>query len=57
MYLAFDTETTGIDFKKNNLLTACFIVLDKDLVELDRLNLSIKHTDYTVTIKAIEINE
>ena len=57
MYLAFDTETTGIDFKKNNLLTACFIVLDKDLVELDRLNLSIKHTDYTVTIKAIEINQ
>jgi DNA polymerase III alpha subunit (gram-positive type) len=57
MYLAFDTETTGINANKNNLLTACFIVTDDNLVEIDRLNLSLKHYDYNVSIKAMEINK
>jgi DNA polymerase III epsilon subunit-like protein len=56
MYLAVDTETTGIDATKNNLLTACFILLDQQLNELGRLNLSLKHSNYTITIKAMEIN-
>ena len=47
MYLAFDTETTGIDAVKNNLLTACFIVLNDNLIEIDRLNLSIKYNELT----------
>jgi DNA polymerase III epsilon subunit-like protein len=57
MYLAFDTETTGINANKNNLLTACFIVTDDNLIEIDRLNLSLKHYDYNVSIKAMEINK
>lgn len=57
MYLAFDTETTGIYSNKNNLLTACFIITDDNLIEIDRLNLSLKHNDYNVSIKAMEINK
>lgn len=57
MYLAFDTETTGITPSKHNLLTVCFIYLNEDLEEIDRLNLSIKYNDYTITIKAMEINK
>lgn len=57
MYLAFDTETTGINSNKNNLLTVCFIVTDENLVEIDRLNLSLKHYDYNISIKAMEINK
>lgn len=57
MYLAFDTETTGIDAVKNNLLTACFIVLNDNLIEIDRLNLSIKYNEYNISIKAMEINK
>jgi DNA polymerase III alpha subunit (gram-positive type) len=57
MYLALDTETTGVLSIKHNLLTACFIVLNKNLHEIDRLNLSIKYNEYTVTIKALEINK
>jgi len=57
MYLAFDTETTGIDAVKNNLLTACFIVLDDNLVEIDSLNLNIKYNEYNISVRAMEINK
>ena len=57
MYLAFDTETSGLDPTKHNLLTACFIVLNDNLVEIDRLNLNIKYNEYNITIKAMEINK
>lgn len=57
MYLAFDTETTGIDAVKNNLLTACFIVLNDNLIEIDRLNLSIKYNEYNISVRAMEINK
>lgn len=56
-YIAFDSECTGLDSNVNNLLTVCFIVLDKDLNEIDRLNLSIKHNNYNITIKAMEVNK
>lgn len=56
-YIVFDTETSGLDPNVNNLLTACFIVLDNNLIELDRLNLSVKHKKYTVNPKAMEINK
>ena len=56
-YICFDCETTGLDPKVNNLLTVCFIVLDTNLIELDRLNLSVKHKKYTVNPKAMEINK
>lgn len=56
-YICFDTETCGLNSCVNNLLTACFIILDKNLNEIDRLNLSIKYDQYNVNIKALEINK
>ena len=56
-YIAFDAETTGLDVNVNNLLTACFIVLDSDLNELDRLNISLKSENYFINPKAIEVNK
>lgn len=56
-YIAFDTETTGLDANVNNLLTATFIVLDTDLNELDRLNISLKSESYTINAKAMEVNK
>ena len=57
MFLAFDTETTGLNCNKNNLLTACFIILDENLIEIDRLNINVNHSEYTVSIKAMEVNK
>lgn len=56
-YIAFDTETTGLDANVNNLLTATFIVLDSELVELNRLNISLKSQNYTVNPQAMEVNK
>jgi DNA polymerase III alpha subunit (gram-positive type) len=54
-YICFDTETSGLD-PLCNLLTACFIVLDENLNEIDILNLQIKHDHYYVSTKALEVN-
>ena len=56
-YIAFDTETTGLDANVNNLLTATFIVLNDNLIELDRLNISLKSENYTVNPIAMEVNK
>ena len=56
-FLAFDTETTGLDKTKCNILTAHFIILDKNLSVIDSLDLKIKHQVYTVYAKALEINK
>jgi len=56
-YVTFDCETSGLDSCKHNLLTACFIILDKNLIEIDRLNLSIKYENYTIDTKALEVNK
>lgn len=57
MYIAFDVETSGLDVNINNLLTACFIVLDSGLKEVNRLNISVKHEYYNLCPKAMEINK
>lgn len=54
-YICFDTETSGLD-PECNLLTACFIVLDENLNEIDILNLQIKDDYYYVSARALEIN-
>lgn len=56
-YIAFDCETSGLDANINNLLTATFIVLDTNLIELDRLNISLKSENYTINAKAMEVNK
>ena len=55
-YICFDTETSGLDHTKYNLLTAHFIILNKDLERIDSLDLKIKHPHYTIHPKALEIN-
>lgn len=55
-YIAFDCETTGL-IKESNLLTICFILLDKELKEIDKLNLSIKYESYNVNPEAMKVNK
>lgn len=57
MYLAFDTETTGLDHKTQNLLTGHFIIFDKEFVVIDELGLKLKSDTYNVSIKALQINK
>lgn len=56
MFLAFDTETTGL-LDSCNVLTAYFIILDDKLNEIANLDLKIKYNHYNVNIKALEINK
>lgn len=55
-YLVFDCETTGL-LPSCNVLTAYFMILDKNLNILDELDIKIKHDYYVVFIKALEINK
>lgn len=56
-FLAFDTETTGLNKNKCEILTAFFIVLDEEFNIVDTLDLKIKHGFYTVYPKALEVNK
>lgn len=55
MYLAFDTETSGLH-QDSQVLTAFFIVLDSEFNEIDSLDLKIKYPVYSIQLKAFEIN-
>jgi len=55
-YLAFDTETTGLS-EKCNVLTAYFIIYDKDFNEIDNLDLYIKYENYHIEPRAMQINK
>jgi DNA polymerase III epsilon subunit-like protein len=58
-YLAFDTETGGLDPKKTSLLTAYFAVLDENFNAIAELDLKIKgdkNEIYHVTGEALKIN-
>lgn len=55
-YLVFDCETTGL-LPSCNVLTAYFIILDKDFNIIDELDLIIKHDYYIIFPKALEINK
>jgi DNA polymerase III epsilon subunit-like protein len=57
MYLAFDTETSGLNPIESNLLTAYFIVLDDNLNTIDTFDLKLQHPVYSITAKALEINK
>lgn len=55
-YIAFDCETSGIS-ETSNLLTVSFIILDKDLIQKDSLNISLKQTSgYNIYPEALQIN-
>ena len=55
-YIAFDCETSGLS-SQSNLLTVCFIVLDANFVETDRLSIALQQTDgYHVYPEALSVN-
>lgn len=56
MYLAFDTETSGLH-SDAQVLTAYFIILDSNFNEIDSLDLKIKYPIYSIQLKAFEINK
>jgi DNA polymerase III alpha subunit (gram-positive type) len=58
-YLAFDTETGGLDPEQASLLTAYFAVLDENFNAIAELDLKIKNDKnelYHVTGEALKIN-
>jgi DNA polymerase III epsilon subunit-like protein len=58
MYLVLDTETGGLDPQKHSLLTASFVVLDDDLKQVDKVDLSIAPDEaYRVTPEALRVNK
>lgn len=56
-YLAIDTETGGLIPGKNALLTVAFVLLDKNLNELDHLHLKLKSNNLLIEEKAITVNK
>lgn len=57
-FIALDTESGGL-LEDSSLLTACFVVLDNNLNELDKLELAIKpdkDESYHVTAEALSVN-
>lgn len=56
-YCAFDVETTGLQ-THCNLLTVCFVMLDRNLEKLDSLNISLKQENgYYVFPEAMGVNK
>lgn len=56
MYIAFDTETTGLS-SDSQLLTAYFVILDKNFEPESSLDLKFKWPSYNVYAKALEVNK
>ena len=55
-FILVDTETTGFDEKKNQILEVGILVI-KDLKVIDEFEIKIKHREYTITAKAMEANK
>ena len=54
--LLIDTETTGFDSEKNQLLEVGILVLENGEI-ISTLNIKIKHKEYTITGKAMATNK
>ena len=55
-FVLIDTETTGFNKDKHQLLEVAMLVI-KDLKVIDKLEVKIKHKEYTVTIGAMSSNK
>ena len=55
-FILIDTETTGFDEKKHQILEVGILVI-KDLKLIAHFEVKIKHREYTITAKAIEANK
>lgn len=56
MYLAFDTETTGV-LETSQILTCYFAILDSEFKITKELELNIQHQEYHIQAKAMDINK
>ena len=54
-FILIDIETTGFDEKKHQILEVGILVI-KDLKVIDQFEVKIKHREYTITAKAMEVN-
>ena len=54
-FLLLDLETTGFDEKKHQILEVGILVI-KDFKVIDQFEVKIKHREYTITAKAMEVN-
>ena len=55
-FILVDTETTGFDEKKHQILEVGILVI-KNMEVVAELEVKIKHREYTVTAKAMEANK
>lgn len=55
-FILVDTETTGFDEKKNQILEVGILVI-KDLNVIDEFEIRIKHKEYTMSAKAMQANK
>ena len=55
-FILVDTETTGFDEKKHQILEVGILVI-KDLNVIDEFEIKIKHKEYTMSAKAMEANK
>ena len=55
-FILVDTETTGIDEKKHQILEVGILVI-KDLKVVGEFEVKIKHNEYTITSKAMQANK
>lgn len=55
-FILVDTETTGFDEKKHQILEIGILVI-KDLNVIEEFEIKIKHREYTITAKAMEANK
>lgn len=55
-FILVDTETTGFDEKKHQILEIGILVI-KDLNVIEEFEIKIKHKEYTMSAKAMEANK
>lgn len=55
-FILIDSETTGFDEKKHQLLEVGILVI-KDLKIIEHFEVKLKHKEYTITTKAMEANK
>lgn len=55
-FILIDTETTGFDYKKHQLLEIGILILE-NLEVIDTIDIKIKHKEYLVTPQALEHNK
>lgn len=56
-FLLVDTETTGFDVEKNQLLEVGLMAVDENMIVSDYKNILVKHDEYNVSLQALTANK